>query len=1661
MAEHRTALLIAVASAPEAAHRFEALEEAVAADQRELEAALRASGYAVVTLWNATRADISTKIHEVSRDVPPDGTLLVHFSGHGVRIGDTDYLVPFDARAPRDDTWHQPYVDTLLPADISPSLSVCAAGTVLWLIDACRSDPDAARPLFASSILKGQPSGRFVLMTSCAAGQRSGCTPEGSFFTLALAEALGPLTRARTTEEVYEATKRQTLRLAHRHRRERQEPQVRYGSEMEAEARATVICEGRPLLEAWRAAARDTEVWHRVARSDPERIEELREQLAALAESCAAVVHQARARMPDPWADDSYPVRLLLHRLPGLLPAPAELSEVEAAALVAAPFLHEAAWARRLSQARDVEPYGVHRQEDGDARRRHYEQVAEHHPHIARKLTDSWLGGKHEEAVDIALWLVHRWITELFETDEEPVPDTEAGALASALMNGTPGGDRVGVLARALRTVAAGIALGAPEEAAAPEKPARILLPAGHQTLRVREIAALLRLAAVLSLDVRALPDVVAEHLAVSDPVTPADLIDAARTAAWDRDARGLHLDLACAHPATHAAFAATVEQADELARTLRESAHHLPPGQAALLDGVPERVTDRSLRPRSDSGDAAYDVPLLRFSLAQTEVRDLLMGERLYDDEPALALRELYQNAMDACRYRAMRWRYLSGRGCEPAAWQGRISIEAGEDERGPFVECRDNGVGMDVEQLTNTFTQAGRRFGQTRSFRREQAAWLRHDRELRLYPNSRFGIGVFSYFMLADEMSIVTRPVSPEGSLAHRALRVDISSSGSLFRVQESGSAESGLPEGGTRVRLYLRGASVATGLSCVATLRRHVLVSEFDLRVRDASGHSHHWLPGQLQFDAGHGGTVEAVPGVLWWVPGRGAVLCDGIVTDQAPFGHVLNLSGRHAGDLSINRKKLTSYDRRWAASAYRDGAERLAGWPGLTFDWLWSLESNHPSAAGQIWEAWRGRGLRVKRQPWEPDASLDTTGWFTWDAHILQREPAPYRNKDRWAYTRAWRAAALDEPSLSRDEAVPASLAGYPIPAPGWATVVSTMTRDWRTAVQAAQYRGVPVAAVLRTARALRVAHARLAPPPVLSADGLDWTPDRTDAEIMKGLLGDESDVWSAPKENDYRHAPDDFGGLVRASYAGYRPLGELTDHCTRYAPFLRHPLPTVPPHHRDHVCDKNDLDMLYVEEHGTWRRTRWPWDVVRAARGLGTDPLALRDRMAGFAWLGWTVPSAEEVERWSEVPHDIGPVLESYVREDADGTVELTWAATVECAERRETTLRSAERELARWVAYLGWRHHRRYRGKASKGLALETEASRILAPAPASGIRPELGLTLRDLAYLRPHSVDWAELSYIIEDLAKAGFEVPPAGALMRAWDGLSLAEQCLFSGQDPSFVGADYPVLPTEDVLFSASVMLRTSLGSTWKKARREAKKAGLTVPPLPEGLAGLRPGREASWALLDHGVEDEDGSFHGEWFEPPRWTPLTGARLARYAQSLRIGVREAYRRLDPLRALGALVPALTDAEVVGLPERVPTGADIAALSSEHHVSPEGEPLCPLDLLSIAARLGEPIGSTWQRLVPYLPLQASWGSRPPHLSEVSEAVPLWQDLIALSVHGDGMLPALHGRVDADRIAFAARATGESEAWTAERLRLYAPLFALEPDSPEGEDDGD
>ncbi|WP_345281798.1 hypothetical protein [Kitasatospora albolonga] len=105
-------------------------------------------------------------------------------------------------------------------------------------------------------------------------------------------------------------------------------------------------------------------------------------------------------------------------------------------------------------------------------------------------------------------------------------------------------------------------------------------------------------------------------------------------------------------------------------------------------------------------------------------------------------------------------------------------------------------------------------------------------------------------SYFMLAEEMTVVTREVFPDGVVAPHVAAGGDPQQRSLFRIQQqTDPTEDDLPEGGTRVRLYLRQDADLAELSCVTTLDRHVAVSEFAMEARD--GHlAEEWVADVLR-------------------------------------------------------------------------------------------------------------------------------------------------------------------------------------------------------------------------------------------------------------------------------------------------------------------------------------------------------------------------------------------------------------------------------------------------------------------------------------------------------------------------------------------------------------------------------------------------------------------------------------------------------------------------------------------------------------------------------------------------------------------------------------------------------------------------------------------
>ena len=221
----------------------------------------------------------------------------------------------------------------------------------------------------------------------------------------------------------------------------------------------------------------------------------------------------------------------------------------------------------------------------------------------------------------------------------------------------------------------------------------------------------------------------------------------------------------------------------------------------------------------RKKGGRRSYIYKDIQFRLDQDEILRLLTGEKLYGN-PSLCIRELLQNALDACELRDLRLQ-LKAKGERPIEpvdgtpcldSRGYFLDEAGQKRRLEvrltwghdgkldqyWLQVEDNGIGMTEHVITRYFTQIGKSYYTSAEFREEQVA-LRSS-GLLATPVSKFGIGILSCFMLADRIEVRT---CPGGHDPDRPARdITISGPGSLFWLRDGTRTTQG-----TEVKLWLK--------------------------------------------------------------------------------------------------------------------------------------------------------------------------------------------------------------------------------------------------------------------------------------------------------------------------------------------------------------------------------------------------------------------------------------------------------------------------------------------------------------------------------------------------------------------------------------------------------------------------------------------------------------------------------------------------------------------------------------------------------------------------------------------------------------------------------------------------------------------------------------
>lgn len=203
-------------------------------------------------------------------------------------------------------------------------------------------------------------------------------------------------------------------------------------------------------------------------------------------------------------------------------------------------------------------------------------------------------------------------------------------------------------------------------------------------------------------------------------------------------------------------------------------------------------------------------------FAIDQRKILDLLTGHTLYNDT-GVVLRELVQNALDAVRLQAV----ADGVG----ATVGKVHVHWDPSTR--RLSVSDNGTGMTQEIIEKFFLNAGSSRYQDPEFKR---------RFPNFSPISRFGIGILSCFMIADEVEVTTcHPEEPEArSLSLRSVHGRY-----LIRLLEKTAPEvAALCPHGTTVTLALRPS--AGTMDVLRILRQWVVIPGCEVTVSSDAEH-----------------------------------------------------------------------------------------------------------------------------------------------------------------------------------------------------------------------------------------------------------------------------------------------------------------------------------------------------------------------------------------------------------------------------------------------------------------------------------------------------------------------------------------------------------------------------------------------------------------------------------------------------------------------------------------------------------------------------------------------------------------------------------------------------------------------------------------------------
>lgn len=275
--------------------------------------------------------------------------------------------------------------------------------------------------------------------------------------------------------------------------------------------------------------------------------------------------------------------------------------------------------------------------------------------------------------------------------------------------------------------------------------------------IHLRYLAICLRVADVMENDPERTPEVILSHRQISAGSLSFWLKDHQFSLTRKEDTYAIH-----ARPERAFIHRAIVETADLIERELKLSDEIK---RRKRLDWSPildlsnykwtiDPILNRDIRPAENS----YEYIQGSFRPNTAKILELLAGHQLYGDT-IWAYRELLQNAFDAVKeriaYKLIHEQLDPGENASLLGKSFGIDLSLVRKDDGIWLICKDHGVGMTKSIIEGYFLQSG-------LSKRHEIKELERECQkngFNLGRTGQFGIGVLSYFMLAEKIIVKTK--------------------------------------------------------------------------------------------------------------------------------------------------------------------------------------------------------------------------------------------------------------------------------------------------------------------------------------------------------------------------------------------------------------------------------------------------------------------------------------------------------------------------------------------------------------------------------------------------------------------------------------------------------------------------------------------------------------------------------------------------------------------------------------------------------------------------------------------------------------------------------------------------------------------------------------